>query len=136
MITKNSTCGSTGLPPNICCIKYRSSVERANVKGVTPRKIKKWHWPFLDKNKQHREQARRDKYKNCIDFLNKHIILNDLQVDEEKQGSSVSHPLTAVIDGTVIRVTVSSICDVAEGLGRLGGGHRKIAGKNTTMKIW
>eukprot|EP00957_Ditylum_brightwellii_P188773 14369369-Ditylum_brightwellii.AAC.1 len=104
MITQNSTCGSNGLPPDLCCIKYRSSVERANVKGVTPRKIKKCYGPFLDKNKQHQYQGRRDEYKNCIDFLNKRIILNDIQVDEGKQGSSISHPLTAVVDGTVTRV--------------------------------
>eukprot|EP00957_Ditylum_brightwellii_P180406 13742665-Ditylum_brightwellii.AAC.1 len=38
---------------------------------------------------------------------------------KEKQGTPTSHPLAAVVEGTVIRVRVSSICDVAGGVGEV-----------------
>jgi len=55
-ITKNSSCGTLGLPLRLACRFCKPSILKALQKGNSPPCIKKCLSPFKEKWKTHREQ--------------------------------------------------------------------------------
>ena len=59
MITKKvneqSACGPLSLPPALACNHYIPSVNKSLMKGIAPKRIKKYSQPWLPKWTHHRE---------------------------------------------------------------------------------
>ena len=68
-VTRQSSCGSLGLPPDLSCQYCQPSIIKALQTGTVPRKIKKCRRPWLPKWGMHRELAKVRVYKTVIEFL-------------------------------------------------------------------
>ena len=54
-VTRSSTCGSLGLPPDLCCFKCEPSITRALQKGIKAKNMKKCIQPWLSTWSNHNE---------------------------------------------------------------------------------
>ena len=68
-MTRSSTCGSLGLPPDLCCFKCEPNITRALQKGIKPRNIKQCIQPWLSKWSNHNEINKVRVYKEVNLFL-------------------------------------------------------------------
>ena len=62
-VTRNSSCGTVNLPPDISCDHCRPSIMKCLYNGAKPKQIKKCSQPWAKRWANHREQSKVELHK-------------------------------------------------------------------------
>ena len=80
-ITRLSSCGTLGLPPDLVCIRCKPSIERANLRGAKPKRIASCTKPWDSKFASHREIEKVKVYQKLQEYLMCEVVLGDAPDD-------------------------------------------------------
>jgi len=80
-ITRLSSCGTLGLPPDLVCIRCKPSIERANLRGAKPKRIAKCAQPWDSKFASHREIEKVKVYQKLQEYLVCEVVIGDAPDD-------------------------------------------------------
>ena len=89
-VTRQSSCGTLGLPPELACNHCIASINKSLMKGLVSKRIKKCSQPWLPKWAHHRELEKVRVYKKVIKYLGEIDVDSDEVVDVSLYNKEVS----------------------------------------------
>ena len=80
-VTRQSSCGMLGLPPDLACYHCVPSIRKSLIKNTPPKRIRRCSQPWLPKWSNHREIEKVKVHKKVIKYLNITIEDGDELID-------------------------------------------------------
>ena len=96
-VTRNASCGSLGLPPNLACQWCEPSISRALQKGLLPKVIKKCVQPWASKWANHRELEKIIVHHKVIEYLGEVNVDGGILVEDYVYGKGNVDPTIPAI---------------------------------------
>jgi len=81
-VTRNASCGSLGLPPNLACQWCEPSISKALQKGLLPKVIKKCVQPWASKWANHRELEKIIVHQKVKEYLGEINVDGDILIED------------------------------------------------------
>ena len=98
-VTRNSSCGTLNLPPDIACDHCIPSIIKALLKGAIPKRIKKCNQPWATKWSNHRELGKVERYTKVRDHLGHIEIDGDVLIETRIYSKQLSTCNTTESEG-------------------------------------
>ena len=99
-VTRQSSCGLLGLPSDLACYHCAPSIYKATLKGVQPKRIKKYSQPWHFKWAKHRVLEKVKVHHNVLQFLGDKVVEDG---DESIAPHTANLPRVRVIQNPVHR---------------------------------